>query len=186
MPKCCTASSSDSARRTPTPRWPATSRSSICAARTSRCRPANSSSPGNPLTLRAVHRQRRARRELWRRGHAALAARSIPLLARPARRAARDALHRLSIRRSQSRWPRAGARAAVPIRPRAWNIAVRAAASRASISPGSTISISTISHDERAPSRLLTHLKAGVSGKHWRAEVWVRNLFDRYYSQRGF
>jgi outer membrane receptor protein involved in Fe transport len=42
------------------------------------------------------------------------------------------------------------------------------------------------SHDERAPSRLLTHLKAGVSGKHWRAEVWVRNLFDRYYSQRGF
>jgi len=42
------------------------------------------------------------------------------------------------------------------------------------------------SHDERAPSRLLTNLKAGVSGKHWRAEVWVRNLFDRYYSQRGF
>jgi iron complex outermembrane recepter protein len=42
------------------------------------------------------------------------------------------------------------------------------------------------SHDERAPSRILTHLKAGVSGKHWRAEVWVRNLFDRYYSQRGF
>jgi iron complex outermembrane recepter protein len=41
-------------------------------------------------------------------------------------------------------------------------------------------------HDERAPSRVLTHLKAGVSGKHWRAEVWVRNLFDRYYSQRGF
>jgi iron complex outermembrane recepter protein len=42
------------------------------------------------------------------------------------------------------------------------------------------------SHDERAPSRVLTHLKAGVSGKHWRAEVWVRNLFDRYYAQRGF
>jgi outer membrane receptor protein involved in Fe transport len=42
------------------------------------------------------------------------------------------------------------------------------------------------SHDERAASRLLTNLKAGVSGKHWRAEVWVRNLFDRYYSQRGF
>jgi outer membrane receptor protein involved in Fe transport len=33
---------------------------------------------------------------------------------------------------------------------------------------------------------MLTHLKAGVSGKHCRAEVWVRNLFDRYYSQRGF
>jgi iron complex outermembrane receptor protein len=42
------------------------------------------------------------------------------------------------------------------------------------------------SHDERAPSRILTHLKAGYSGGHWRAEVWVRNLFDRYYSQRGF
>ena len=42
------------------------------------------------------------------------------------------------------------------------------------------------SHDERAPSRVLTHLKAGVSGTHWRAELWVRNLFDRYYAQRGF
>ncbi len=43
-----------------------------------------------------------------------------------------------------------------------------------------------VSHDERAPARVLTHLKAGYSGKHWRAEIWVRNLFDRYYSQRGF
>jgi outer membrane receptor protein involved in Fe transport len=42
------------------------------------------------------------------------------------------------------------------------------------------------SHDQRAPSRVLTHLKAGYAGRHWRAEVWVRNLFDRYYSQRGF
>ena len=42
------------------------------------------------------------------------------------------------------------------------------------------------SNDERAPSRVLTHLKAGFSGNHWRAEVWVRNVFDRYYSQRGF
>ena len=42
------------------------------------------------------------------------------------------------------------------------------------------------SHDQRAPSRVLTHLKAGYSGDRWRAEVWVRNLFDRYYSQRGF
>ena len=42
------------------------------------------------------------------------------------------------------------------------------------------------SHDERAPERVLTHLKAGFSGNHWRAEVWVRNVFDRYYSQRGF
>jgi len=43
-----------------------------------------------------------------------------------------------------------------------------------------------VSHDERAPARVLTHLKAGYAGEHWRAEVWVRNLFDRYYSQRGF
>jgi iron complex outermembrane recepter protein len=43
-----------------------------------------------------------------------------------------------------------------------------------------------VSHDQRAPSRVLTHLKAGYSGERWRAEVWVRNLFDRYYSQRGF
>jgi iron complex outermembrane receptor protein len=42
------------------------------------------------------------------------------------------------------------------------------------------------SHDERAPARVLTHLKAGYSGNQWRAEIWVRNLFDRYYSQRGF
>ena len=42
------------------------------------------------------------------------------------------------------------------------------------------------SHDQRAPSRVLAHLKAGYSGNRWRAEVWVRNLFDRYYSQRGF
>ncbi len=42
------------------------------------------------------------------------------------------------------------------------------------------------SHDERAPSRVLTHLKAGFDSGSWRAEVWVRNLFDRYYSQRGF
>jgi outer membrane receptor protein involved in Fe transport len=42
------------------------------------------------------------------------------------------------------------------------------------------------SHDERAPSRVLTNLKAGISGQRWRAEVWVRNMFDRYYSQRGF
>ena len=42
------------------------------------------------------------------------------------------------------------------------------------------------SHDERAPSRVITNLKAGFSGKLWRAEVWVRNLFDEYYSQRGF
>jgi iron complex outermembrane recepter protein len=42
------------------------------------------------------------------------------------------------------------------------------------------------SHDERAPARVLTHLKAGVAGGQWRAEIWVRNLFDRYHAQRGF
>jgi outer membrane receptor protein involved in Fe transport len=43
-----------------------------------------------------------------------------------------------------------------------------------------------VSHDERAPARLLTHLKAGYGTGQWRAELWVRNLFDEYYSQRGF
>ena len=43
-----------------------------------------------------------------------------------------------------------------------------------------------VSHDERAPARVLTHLKSGFAGNRWSAEVWVRNLFDRYYSQRGF
>ena len=42
------------------------------------------------------------------------------------------------------------------------------------------------SHDQRAPARVLTNMKTGWSGDRWRAEVWVRNLFDRYYSQRGF
>jgi outer membrane receptor protein involved in Fe transport len=42
------------------------------------------------------------------------------------------------------------------------------------------------SNDERAPSRVLTNLKAGFARDRWRAEVWVRNMFDRYYSQRGF
>jgi iron complex outermembrane recepter protein len=42
------------------------------------------------------------------------------------------------------------------------------------------------SNDEQAPARMLTNLKAGYSGDRWRAEVWIRNLFDRYYSQRGF
>ena len=42
------------------------------------------------------------------------------------------------------------------------------------------------SNDEQAPARMLTNVKAGYSGEHWRAEVWVQNLFDRYYSQRGF
>jgi len=42
------------------------------------------------------------------------------------------------------------------------------------------------SNDQRAPARVLTNVKAGYSGNRWRAEVWVQNLFDRYYSQRGF
>jgi outer membrane receptor protein involved in Fe transport len=42
------------------------------------------------------------------------------------------------------------------------------------------------SHDQRAPSRVLTHLKAGFAGERWRAEMWVRNLFDEFHAQRGF
>ncbi len=42
------------------------------------------------------------------------------------------------------------------------------------------------SHDERAPSHALTHLKLGYAARQWSAELWVRNAFNRYYSQRGF
>jgi outer membrane receptor protein involved in Fe transport len=42
------------------------------------------------------------------------------------------------------------------------------------------------SNDEKAPARVLTNVKAGYSSERWRAEVWVQNLFDRYYAQRGF
>ena len=108
------------------------------------------------------------------------------LLAGPARRAARDALHRLCLRRPRPRWPRAGARTAVPVRSGHWNIAARAAVFARVDFAGLDDFYFDDSHDERAPSRVLTHLKAGYSGNRWRAEVWVRNLFDRYYSQRGF
>ena len=72
---------------------------------------------GESPELRAVHRQRGARRELRPRGDAALAAGRLTT-AGPARRRARDALHRLCIQRTRSRRSRAGACAAVPIRPR--------------------------------------------------------------------
>jgi iron complex outermembrane recepter protein len=42
------------------------------------------------------------------------------------------------------------------------------------------------SHDERAASHVLTHLKAGFSGPRWAVEFWARNVFNQFYSQRGF
>jgi iron complex outermembrane recepter protein len=42
------------------------------------------------------------------------------------------------------------------------------------------------SHDERSRPYQLVNLKAGFRGAAFEAELWVRNLFDEYYSQRGF
>ena len=42
------------------------------------------------------------------------------------------------------------------------------------------------SHDQRAPSRLLTNLRLGHDSENWSAHFWARNLFDRRYPVRGF
>jgi iron complex outermembrane recepter protein len=42
------------------------------------------------------------------------------------------------------------------------------------------------SHDERSRPHQLVNLKAGFRGGAFEAELWVRNVFDEYYSQRGF
>jgi outer membrane receptor protein involved in Fe transport len=42
------------------------------------------------------------------------------------------------------------------------------------------------SHEERSASYVLRHLKLGYTASNWSAELWVRNAFDQYYSQRGF
>ena len=72
--------------------------------------------PGNPLSFVLYTDNARKRRKLRCRGDAALAARD-PVVARSARRVAGDALYRLSIWRTQPRWPRTGACASIPIRP---------------------------------------------------------------------
>lgn len=42
------------------------------------------------------------------------------------------------------------------------------------------------SHDERAPSHLLTNLRLGHESENWSVHLWVHNLFDRRYPVRGF
>ena len=92
--------------------------------------------------FRAVHRQCRGRRELRDGRHLAVAADRFAA-GRPARRATRDALHRLrrTANATSTGASRRTHRSTNTIS--AWNIAVHAACSRASISPGSTISTST-------------------------------------------
>ena len=42
------------------------------------------------------------------------------------------------------------------------------------------------SHNERSSSYSLVNLRAGIERRGWRASLWVRNLFDESWSQRGF
>ena len=42
------------------------------------------------------------------------------------------------------------------------------------------------SHTEKSKSYTLVNLSLGYSQKNWVYEVWVRNLFDRYFAVRGF
>ncbi len=42
------------------------------------------------------------------------------------------------------------------------------------------------SHDKQSQSYSLTNLSLGYQEHQWKAELWVRNVFDSYYSVRGF
>lgn len=42
------------------------------------------------------------------------------------------------------------------------------------------------SHAQRAAGRTLVNLRAGVAASRWEASLWVRNLLDQRYAQRGF
>ena len=42
------------------------------------------------------------------------------------------------------------------------------------------------SHDQRAGTRFLTHLRAGYEREHWSVHAWLQNAFDRRYPVRGF
>ena len=42
------------------------------------------------------------------------------------------------------------------------------------------------SHDNQSSSYTLANLMIGYQQDHWNYEIWVRNLFDEYYSLRGF
>jgi outer membrane receptor protein involved in Fe transport len=42
------------------------------------------------------------------------------------------------------------------------------------------------SHDQRAVARTLVNARIGRARDRWEASLWVRNLLDRNYAQRGF
>ena len=42
------------------------------------------------------------------------------------------------------------------------------------------------SHNNKSQSYQLANLLIGYSNKKFSADIWVRNLFDEYYSTRGF
>jgi len=42
------------------------------------------------------------------------------------------------------------------------------------------------SHDKKSQSYSLTNLSLGYQEGQWNAELWIRNVFDSYYSVRGF
>ena len=42
------------------------------------------------------------------------------------------------------------------------------------------------SHDKQSDSYSLTNLNLGYQKDQWKAELWLRNAFDKYYSVRGF
>lgn len=43
-----------------------------------------------------------------------------------------------------------------------------------------------VSHSQKSRSFELVNTRVGIDGEHWRASLWVRNLFDRRYAVRGF
>ena len=42
------------------------------------------------------------------------------------------------------------------------------------------------SHNNKSKSYVLTNLNLGYANNHWNYELWARNIFDEYYSVRGF
>ena len=41
-------------------------------------------------------------------------------------------------------------------------------------------------HDQKSRAYEVVNLRAGFEANSWRAELWVRNLFDKRYAVRGF
>ena len=42
------------------------------------------------------------------------------------------------------------------------------------------------SHSQKSESYLLTNFTLGFQRKNWSYEIWIRNVFDRYFAVRGF